>query len=66
MNKEKRCKGYCGFACVNGSCPIALYHEDCTQFERKPTCKNCLFYHGCEDCMFENTEMCVKVGDKNE
>lgn len=36
--KEKMCKGYCGVACVDGSCPIALYNEDFTLFERKPSC----------------------------
>ena len=64
MNKEKICKSYCGVTCINGSCPIALYYEDITKFKRKPSCKNCVYYKGCEDCCFENTDMCVKVGDK--
>ena len=36
--RDKRCKCYCGVACVDGSCPIALYNEDFTLFERKPSC----------------------------
>ena len=36
--RDKRCKFYCGVACVDGSFPIALYNEDFTLFERKPSC----------------------------
>ena len=66
MNKEKMCKSYCCVTCFTGNCPIALYYEDFTIFERKPTCENCFYYKGCEDCIFENTDMCEKAGDKNE
>ena len=65
-NKEKRCKSYCGYACLNGSCPITMYRRHYKTYERRPTCEDCLYYKGCEDCCFENTDMCPKVGDKNE
>ena len=62
--KDKRCNGYCGVACVDGRCPIALYNEDFTQFERKPSCKDCFYYKGCEDCCFEGMDMCEKGGEE--
>lgn len=65
MKKEKRCKYYCGITCVNGNCPIALYNEDSTLFEKKPTCNNCYYYKGCEDCYFSDTEDCY-INDKKK
>lgn len=62
--KDERCEGYCGVACVDGSCPIALYHEDFTLFERKPSCKDCFYYKGCEDCYFKDTDMCDHTVEK--
>ena len=62
--KEKRCKGYCGVACVDGHCPIALYNEDFTMFERKPSCNDCFYYEGCEDCCFKGTDMCDHPTEK--
>lgn len=62
--KEKRCTGYCGVACVDGHCPIALYNEDSTMFERKPSCNDCFYYKGCEDCCFYETEMCEHKTEK--
>lgn len=55
------CPGYCGVACVDGSCPKALqdeYSERGYDVVRK--CEDCCFYEGCKDCCFENTDMCVK------
>jgi hypothetical protein len=63
--KEKRCKGYCGVACVDGRCPIALYYEDFTLFEKKPpSCEDCFYYKGCEDCCFDGTDMCERKNEK--
>lgn len=70
--KDKRCKGYCSAACLDGCCPIALYNEDFTLFEIKPSCEDCLYYKGCEDCIyckeceycyFENTDKYEKGGE---
>lgn len=58
--KSERCKGYCGVACIGGYCPIALYDEDFTLFEQKPSCEDCFYYKGCEDCCFEETSICEK------
>ena len=66
MSKEKICKNYLGFDCLNGNCPITLYYENSTQFERRPTCENCFYYKGCENCIFKNSDLCAKAGDKNE
>ena len=46
----KICDSYCGLACVNGSCLIALKIE---------FCKDCCYYMGCEDCIFEGSEICI-------
>ena len=61
---EKRCKEYCGVACVDGRCPIALYNEDSTLFERKPSCDDCFYHKGCEDCCFNSTDMCDHPTEK--
>ena len=58
--KEKRCKDYCGVTCVGGHCPIALYNEDFTMFERKPSCDDCPYYKGCEDCYLKGEDCCFK------
>ena len=53
----KVCKGYCGLACVDGTCPIANREE----YEERGyfvvrSCRECHFYKGCEDCCFDGTE----------
>lgn len=59
MSKNNNyCTGYCGLACVDGRCPIALYNEDSTLFYKKPNCENCFHYQGCNDCCFRDTAMC--------
>lgn len=55
------CKGYCGVACVNGSCPIALSSE----YEERGCdvvhdCNECHYYRGCEDCAFDGTDICIR------
>lgn len=57
--KNKRCKSYCGLACIDGSCPI----ENREEYEERgydvvETCNDCYRYEGCEDCCIEGTEMC--------
>lgn len=59
---ERYCNNYCGVACVNGYCPVAQYRAYPELFESKPTCKDCFYYEGCEDCYFAETDMCVKKG----
>ena len=58
-----RCKGYLGVSCVNGSCPIAI-REDYEEYGIPVvrSCDECHKYRGCEDCEWEGTEMCIKVG----
>jgi len=54
----KICPDYCGLHCVNGSCPKALYNDEYQLYvdiygtTKKPSCKNCGYYFGCEDCYF--------------
>lgn len=55
------CGGYCGVACIDGTCPIALideYIERCYDVVRE--CIDCHKYRGCEDCAFADTDLCVK------
>lgn len=57
----KRCKGYVGVVCVNGSCPIANIEEyEERGYDVVRNCKDCHYYRGCEDCALENTPYCVK------
>lgn len=50
------CIGYCGVACVDGSCPYA------DKPYREPQCDECWLYKGCEDCYFDGTEQCERTG----
>ena len=50
------CIGYCGVACVDGSCPHANDYPDA------PPCDECWWYKGCEDCCFDGTEQCERRG----
>ena len=60
----KQCKGYCGVACVDGSCPVANADEYAERgYDAIRDCKDCYLYKGCEDCAFDGTEYCAK-GDK--
>ncbi len=55
----KRCKGYVGVACVDGTCPMAReeeYEECCIPVVR--SCRECGLYRGCEDCALADTEYC--------
>lgn len=56
---EKRCKGYLGITCVDGSCPMAnadRYEECCMDVIK--SCDDCGFYKGCDDCALSGTEYC--------
>lgn len=65
--KEKRCKGYCGVACVDGHCPIAMRDEYAERgYDTIDTCDNCWRYKGCEDCAFDGESICPKVGENSE
>lgn len=61
---EKRCGGYVGVACVDGSCPVANaeeYAERCMDVVR--SCIECHYYKGCEDCALAGTEYCNEKED---
>ena len=51
-----KCSGYCGVACIDGSCPNALrennpeYFRDCYGSMKKIQCRYCIYNKGCEDC----------------
>ena len=59
----KRCRGYVGLACIDGSCPMANAEE----YEERgmdvvKSCKDCHYYDGCNDCAFADTEYCLQPG----
>ena len=55
------CSSYCGAACVDGSCPIALREEyEDRGIDVPLSCGQCWLYRGCEDCAFDGTDMCDK------
>lgn len=53
------CVGYCGAACVNGSCPNATAPDE--WHPRRVRCDECWLYEGCKDCCFEGTELCIRL-----
>lgn len=53
------CPNYCGIACVDGSCPKANYEEYLERgYDVVRNCEECIYYKGCEDCCFNNTNEC--------
>lgn len=50
MAMTRHCPDYCGAACVDGSCPKALYEENPEYFDGRPKCSDCYLYEGCKDC----------------
>lgn len=55
----KYCRGYCGAACIDGSCPIANAEERAERcMPLLDTCEECWYYQGCEDCAFEHEGYC--------
>ena len=62
---NKRCKGYCGVACVDGSCPMANREEyEERGYDIVKNCNDCHYYKGCEDCYFDGTDMCSHPTEK--
>lgn len=56
----KRCKGYCGLSCIDGTCPIANKEEyEERGYDVPKNCNDCYRYEGCEDCYFNGTDMCI-------
>ena len=56
----KRCPDYVGVACVDGSCPLAIYEDNPDYFDSKPRCKDCGDYKGCSDCaLYANDGTCA-------
>ena len=61
------CPGYCGVACVNGSCPAIAMEEEYGVYHPFD-CQNCWRNEGCEDCYFADSDECVKnrKGGRNQ
>lgn len=60
------CPGYCGISCVDGSCPVANMDEYIERgYDVVHDCDECHYYHGCSDCCFCDTEMCILPICKN-
>ncbi len=53
----KRCKGYCGVTCIDGTCPKALQDEYAERgYDVVKSCNDCHYYRGCDDCYFNGNE----------
>lgn len=49
----RRCRDYCGVACIDGTCPKANREEYIERdYPVVNNCRGCHFYRGCEDCYF--------------
>lgn len=53
-----RCTSYCGYACVN-FCPNA----NIDGFSVRSYCDVCMYYQGCDDCAFFDTDICPKFNN---
>ena len=63
----KRCKNYCGVACIDGSCPIANRDEYIERgYDVVRKCEDCYYYKGCEDCYFDGNEEFKSVCYENK
>ncbi len=59
MSMSKRCEGYVGVTCVDGSCPNILA-DDYPEYDyERVSCDECGFNNGCEDCAFYDDDLCV-------
>lgn len=59
---KEKCPDYCGAACVDGSCPMALAREYPEYYDDPVrNCFECSFNMGCEDCIngFYGCEICT-------
>ena len=68
MDENKICKGYCGVACIDGSCPIANRDEYAERgYDIVHECSECIYYKGCEDCCFDgDARYCSNFTNGNE
>lgn len=58
---SKICEGYCGVACIDGSCPVANFDDyEERDYDVVHNCNECHLYEGCKDCCFKDTEICVR------
>jgi hypothetical protein len=63
--KPERCKSYLGATCVSGGCPIALRDEYAERgYDIVHNCDECPYYKGCEDCAFEDSNICKEKVNK--
>lgn len=55
----EHCPNYCGVACIDGSCPVAL-RDDYSErgYDAILDCADCPYNLGCVDCMFDGTDGC--------
>lgn len=59
--KKDKCPAFYADVCTNGYCPAALYEEHPEIYECRIDCDECYYNTGdCSDCIFENSEMCIK------
>ncbi len=63
--KIEICERYCGGYCVDGSCPIAN-REKYEEYDIPliSDCKECSLRRGCENCVFFDTDICIKNEEK--
>lgn len=65
ITSDKRCKGYVGVSCVDGSCPIANADEYAERdMDVVRDCNDCHYYRGCEDCALLETKYCNSKDEK--
>jgi len=57
---DKRCIGYCGVSCIDGTCPKANIDEYAERgYDIIKSCEECIYYEGCKDCYFyDKIDMC--------
>lgn len=68
MSENEICKGYCGVACIDGSCPIANRDKYAERgYDVVHKCSECIYYKGCEDCCFDgDAQYCPKFTNDNK
>lgn len=61
----KVCKSYIGRTCIDGNCPIALAAEYAeVGMDVTRSCKECIYYEGCKDCISPDLGCCPREGTK--
>ena len=67
IEEIKPCRRYMGVHCIDGSCPKAIPEEYADRgMDVISSCEECFFYRGCEDCAWENTNICFEYKKNNE